>query len=255
MCYDDKAQPPIPPGVNGKAHGEEIVLTAQDGNRFAAYIAQPDQPATAQILIYPDAYGLRQFYKDLALRFAEVGIRALVLDYFGRTAGLAARDESFEYMPHIQQIQISNFFLDVQAALDYLNAEQSTRVATFTVGFCMGGAFSLQTGMQNFDLTGLIAFYAGLTGAFGGGKTVLEQADRIHYPVLGLFGENDNIVSASAVHQLDEALDTAGVEHTIVIYPGATHSFFDRLAADYAEASEDAWKRILTFIASHKATA
>jgi carboxymethylenebutenolidase len=119
----------------------------------------------------------------------------------------------------------------------------------------MGGAFSLQTGVQNFDLTGLIAFYAGLTGAFGGSKTVIEQADRIHYPVLGLFGENDNIVPASAVHQLDEALDTAGVEHTIVIYPGATHSFFDRLAADYAEASEDAWKRILAFIASHKATA
>ena len=33
MCYDDQAKPPLPPGEAGKAHGEEIVLTAADGNR------------------------------------------------------------------------------------------------------------------------------------------------------------------------------------------------------------------------------
>ena len=255
MCYDDDARPPEPPGAKGTAHGEDIVLTSQDGNRFAAYIAQPDQPAGAQILIYPDIRGLHQFYKELALRFAESGIRALALDYFGRTAGLTARDDSFEFRPHVQQIQLANFFLDVQAALDYLHTEQNITATTFTVGFCLGGSFSLLTGMQNFDLAGVIAFYAGLSRAFGGGKTVLEQVDTIHYPVLGLFGGADQGIPVSDVNLLDEALDKTGVEHDVVIYPGAPHSFFDRRAVDYADVSSDAWKRVLTFISSHNTRA
>src|SRR5258708_40082252 len=98
MCYDDKARPPEPPGATQPAEDKELVLTASDGNRFMAYAAFPAKRATANVVIYPDVRGLHQFYKELALRFAEVGITALALDYFGRTAGLTARDESFEYM-------------------------------------------------------------------------------------------------------------------------------------------------------------
>src|SRR5215471_18354345 len=100
MCYDDNARPPLPPDANGKAQGEENVLTAADGNRFAAYMANPEgsKAGGAQVLIYPDIRGLHQFYKELALRFAEIGIPALAFDYFGRTAGLTGRDEPFEYM-------------------------------------------------------------------------------------------------------------------------------------------------------------
>src|SRR5258707_209525 len=122
MCYDDKARPPAPPGATGTARGEDLALTASDGTRFSAYMAFPGQPSDAQIIIYPDVRGLHQFYKELALRFAEVGIPALAMDYFGRTAGLTSRDESFEYMPHVQQMTIDTFSLDVQAALDHLRA-------------------------------------------------------------------------------------------------------------------------------------
>lgn len=251
MCYDSDARPPEPPGANGTARGEELVLTAQDGNRFAAYIAQPSRPTGAQVIIYPDIRGLHQFYKELALRFAETGILALGLDYFGRTAGLTPRDDSFEFWPHVQQMQIENVFLDVQAALDYLGSRQKGTVATFTVGFCMGGSLSLLTGTRNFALNGLIAFYAGLSRAFGGGKTILELADTIHYPVLGLFGGADQGIPVSDVERLGTTLSKAGVEHTVKIYPDAPHSFFDRRAADYADASSDAWQQVLGFISGH----
>src|SRR5437764_4005555 len=141
MCYDDNALPPDPPGANGKAHGEDIELTAADGNRFAAYIAHPDHPTGAQVVIYPDVRGLHNFYKELALRFAEVGIEALAIDYFGRTAGLTSRDESFEFMPHVQQVQLNSFMLDVKAAQAYLKDRAGADKPTFVVGFCMGGAY------------------------------------------------------------------------------------------------------------------
>ncbi|MCC7449675.1 MAG: dienelactone hydrolase family protein [Anaerolineae bacterium] len=252
MCYDDQAKPPVPPGAVGTAHGEDIVLTASDGNRFAAYLAVPSQPSGANVLIYPDVRGLHQFYKALALRFAEVGITALALDYFGRTAGLTSRDESFEFMPHVQQMQVESFFLDVQAALDHLRQRIGAQAQIFVVGFCLGGGLTLRSGTNPaFGFTGLIPFYAGLSRPMAGRGTVLEEASRVAYPVLGLFGGADQGIPESDVRQLDETLDSTGVEHTIVIYPGAPHSFFDRRYAEFADASADAWQRILGFIAAH----
>src|SRR5437899_5673857 len=142
MCYDDNARPPHPPATGGTAHGEDIVLTAADGNRFAAYIARAGNPTGAQIVVFPDVRGLHQFYKELALRFAEMGIDALAIDYFGRTAGLSSRDDSFDFWPHVQQMSLPNFFTDVNAALAYLCTGEGAQRATFTVGFCMGGNLS-----------------------------------------------------------------------------------------------------------------
>ena len=82
---------------------------------------------------------------------------------------------------------------------------------------------------------------------------LLEEAAHIKYPALGLFGGADQGISAEQVQQFDEALDKAGVEHKIVVYPGAPHSFFDRRASDFAEASADAWRQVLSFIGEHTA--
>ena len=43
-------------------------------------------------------------------------------------------------------------------------------------------------------------------------------------------------------------MSAAGVEHELVVYDGAPHSFFDRKQEEFAEASEDAWSRTLKFI-------
>jgi len=253
MCYDDTARPPHPPGSDGTAHGEDIVLTAADGNRFAAYIAHPGNAQGAQVLIYPDVRGLHGFYKALALRFAEVGMTALAIDYFGRTAGLTARDDSFEFMPHVQKMQLTSFFSDVNAALTQLRTGTGANQPIFTVGFCMGGSLSFFSATEaDFGFAGVIGFYAGLSRNMGGGKaSVLEEAKHVKYPLLGLFGGADQGIPVEQVHAFDEGLDAAGVEHEIVIYPGTPHSFFDRKATDYAAESADAWQRILGFIAGH----
>jgi carboxymethylenebutenolidase len=249
MCYDDKARPPYPPIAGGAANGEDVVLTASDGNRFSAYIAHPTQPAQANVLIYPDIRGLHQFYKDLALRFAEIGIRALAIDYFGRTAGLTSRAEPFEWQPHVEKMTIPTFLNDAAAGVVYLKTQSKTPPPIFVVGFCRGGTLGLHTGAEPLDLTGIIAFYAGLSRPVAGAKgTTLEQAGKNRYPVLGLFGGADPGIPASDVEQLDKQLAHAGVKHEIVSYPGAPHSFFDRKFSEFANESADAWTRVLNFI-------
>lgn len=251
MCYDDNARPPLPPGESGTARGEDIVLTAADGNRFSAFAAHPGTLTGAQIVIYPDVRGLHQFYKELALRFAEIGIAAVAMDYFGRTAGLTARDDSFEFRAHVQQMSAKNVYTDARAALDYLRLHMgSANNTSFTVGFCLGGGMSLYTGSEDLGLDGVIAFYAGLSRSMDDTKgTVLESADKIRVPVLGLFGGADQGIPPEQVKELDEQLDKAGVSHEIISYPGAPHSFFDRQAVKFASESTDAWQRVLGFIA------
>src|SRR5204863_5460203 len=76
----------------------------------------------------------------------------------------------------------------------------------------------------------------------------IERAKQFACSVLGLFGGADQGIPAETVQDFDKALGAAGVKHEIVTYPGAPHSFFDRRQTDFAEASADAWTRILEFI-------
>jgi carboxymethylenebutenolidase len=250
MCYDDQARPPMPPGATGAAHGVELELTAADGNRFAAYLATPEGAPTAQILILPDVRGLHQFYKELALRFAETGVAAVAMDYFGRTAGIGARDETFEFMPHVQQLTLPTVFADAAAALTRLR-EQAAAPASFTIGFCLGGTLSFLSGTQDLGLAGVVGFYAGMARSMDGRGTLLERAAEIRAPALGLFGGADQGIPVEQVQAFDQALDATGLDHDIVIYPEAPHSFFDRRAEEFTDASIDAWARVLRFIAAH----
>ena len=247
MCYDSKSQPPVPPGERGGATTQDLVLTARDGNQYNAFLATPTREFHSQVLIYPDIRGLHQFYKDLAVRFAEMGVRALAMDYFGRTAGLTARNDEFDWQTHVGQMTLPTFFHDVAAGLEFLQKDCDAK--TFVIGFCMGGTLTLYTGTQSFNIAGLVPFYSGMSRKFTGAEgAILEVAHKIHYPVLGLYGGADQGIPVEQVNQLDAELDKANMSHELIIYPGAPHSFFDRKFAEFASESQDAWMRVLSFI-------
>jgi carboxymethylenebutenolidase len=68
--------------------------------------------------------------------------------------------------------------------------------------------------------------------------------------VLGLFGGADQAIPTDQVESYDAALDEAGVEHEIHVYPGAPHSFFDKKQDEFAEESGDAWRRVIRWLAA-----
>ena len=59
---------------------------------------------------------------------------------------------------------------------------------------------------------------------------------------------DDPGIPVEVVEEFRQALENAGVEHEVVVYPGAPHSFFDRKQEEYADDSADAWRRVLDFI-------
>jgi carboxymethylenebutenolidase len=64
-------------------------------------------------------------------------------------------------------------------------------------------------------------------------------------------GGADQAITADDVAAFDSALAEAGVEHDVVTYAGAPHSFFDRKQEQFADVSADAWRRVLAFFESH----
>src|SRR5262245_39855696 len=186
MCFELDSEPPIPRIAGAAVSHDDLVLESGDGTRFAAFAAAPDEPAETGVVILPDVRGLYRFYEELALRFAERGIAAVAIDYFGRTAGVAKRDDDFEYMPHVEQTTPEGVQADARAAVEYLRAHGTNKIVT--VGFCFGGRNSWLAAASGHGLVGAIGFY-------GRPEAVIPRVGEIDAPILALQAGDDKGIS------------------------------------------------------------
>jgi carboxymethylenebutenolidase len=244
MCFDRDSEPPIPAG-DREVTGEKLTLIAGDGNELMAFSAYGEDESPAAVVVLPDVRGLFSFYEGLAVRLAQAGHDAVAIDYFGRTAGMGERSNDWDYAPHVQQTKLEGVSADVAAAVDHLRAS-NTRRPVFTVGFCFGGSNSWHQAANGHGLAGAVGFY----GRPRRSETdaVIDRVAEMECPILALMGGDDPGIPEEAVEEFRKALEDAGVNHEVVIYPGAPHSFFDRKYDDFAEESADAWSRVLSFI-------
>src|SRR5260370_3006314 len=123
MGNRDDAEPPLPPISGAAADQGDVTLKAGDGTQFMAYFARASKPTGAGMIVMPDVRGLHHFYKELAQRFAEAGIDAVAIDYFGRSAGEGDRSDTFEYIPHLEKTTQEMIALEVPPATPYLNSK------------------------------------------------------------------------------------------------------------------------------------
>ena len=127
MCFPLDSKPPIQPISGSAISSTDLVLTSEDGTEFLAYHAVSDKPGGAGVIVMPDVRGIFGFYKDLADRFAEQGLDAVTIDYFGRTAGTGERPDDFDFMPHVEQTKVPNIAADAAAAADVLRSGDRQR--------------------------------------------------------------------------------------------------------------------------------
>src|SRR6266508_252206 len=251
MCHEPSARPPLPPISGGaRSPGRGFVLEAGDGNRFAAHSVLTEAPGAPGIVILPDVRGLHPFYRDLALRFADAGVHATAIDYFGRTAGTEPRDDDFDYQPHVAQTRPDSIAADVATAVAYVRSPEGGGArAVFTVGFCFGGRNSFNQAARGHGLAGVIGFYGRVARRDDADHDApIDLVMSFECSVLGLFGGADQSISRADTDAFGRALDEAGEPNEIVVYEGAPHSFFDRSFDRFKEACDDSWRRILRFI-------
>jgi len=115
----------------------------------------------------------------------------------------------------------------------------------------MGGRQSWLSASGGHGLAGSIGFYGRPGQGQDGTPGPIQRVNEIGCPILALQAGADENITAEDNAAFQTALRDAGVEHELVIYDGAPHSFFDRRQDDFAEASADAWARVLAFVERH----
>ena len=204
MCFEFDALPPrvpadraIPALIAGGAAAEILTLESADGTKFSAAFAECPEPIGGPaVIVLPDVRGLYRFYIDLAERFVTAGYHAVAIDYFGRTAGVGERDDSFDYITHTMQTNPAQVQADIAAAReppgranrrdDGRHDRVLLRRRTVRSGRREPAARSRR----------VISFYGTLVPrSFGADNpdfpAPLKRADEIRTPVLALFGGAD----------------------------------------------------------------
>jgi carboxymethylenebutenolidase len=251
MCVDNDSHPPITPIAGGSAGGRDLRLASADGTRFMAYAARAASPTGAGMVVIPDVRGLHPYYKELADRFAEVGVDAVAIDFFARTAPSDDRSDAFDFMAQVPLTKPDTLQADIAAAAAYLRGPEGGDVRSlFSVGFCFGGALSYLQAASGLGYAGVIGFYGWPLGLkrWPDRLRPIDAVPSYKSPVLSLFGGADEGIPESAVNEFDAACRKAAVKHEPTVYPGAPHSFFDRKYTEFAEASADAWRRTQAFV-------
>ena len=237
MCFADGQLAPAAPGAGQAGDQRTLTLTAADGNVLMAHECRAD--SSIGIVVMPDIRGLHTYYRDLTVRLSEVGLNALAIDYFGRTADSDDRSDAFDWQAHIPQTTPEGVAADVAAAVEHLRSLGIERV--FTLGFCFGGGYSWRQSADTPGLDGCIGFY---------GRSVqpLAVVDQMTAPLLMLVaGADANI----PVEDPKQVADQAAVEVDFVVFDGCPHSFFDRTAPEHADACVRAWEHISGFVGAH----
>ncbi len=243
MCHTDESRAPAPPRQEPVGHHAELTLRSSDGTTFRAYSAGPAGKCHAGMVILPDVRGLHPYYEDLAVRLAEAGFETVAVDYYGRTAGTARRDDAFDWKSHLEKVTPADIGHDVRAAVERIRADtKDPHLPVFTVGFCFGGANSWRQSGENPGLAGCIGFY--------GGRPIQRAGDaipRMTAPLLMLLAGDDKGTPPEEFEEFARRVRARGLEVEAHTYPGAPHSYFDRSFAEHREACSDSWKRILEF--------
>lgn len=192
------------------------------------------------IVVIHEWWGLNDQIKDEARKLAGQGYVALAVDlYRGKVA--TTPEEAHELMRGVPD---DRGMRDLEAAFAYLAARrdvQADKIAS--VGWCMGGGWSIKLAMNEPKLAACIVNYGSL-------PTEPSSIEKIHAPVLGNFGADDRGITPDSVHAFEAAMKAAGKSVNVKIYEGAGHAFQNpnNKAGYRPEATADAWARMTTFL-------
>lgn len=216
-------------------HGKSVTFGDAMG-----YLSLPDTPGKhPAIVVIQEWWGLNDWVKQQADRFAKQGYVALAVDlYRGKVA--TTQDLAHELSRGLPE---DRGVADLKAGVSYLVKRSDVNAAKVgVIGWCMGGGFSLGVSLADPRIAATVINYGHLV-------TDPKTIATIHAPILGNFGANDQGITPADVKAFEAAATKAGKSVDAKIYDGAGHAFMNpnNSGGYVAAAADDAWKRIDAF--------
>lgn len=249
------------PAGAGEAQGRMVTVDTPDGSAEAFFVA-PTGGKFPGVVLWPDVAGLRDSYKQMATRLASAGYAVLAVNQYYRSSKLPIVASFDEWRTEAGKAKIAPMraaltpeaigkdggafvaWLDKQAEVD-----PKKRVAS--MGYCMGGPYTLRTAAAQPERVGAIA-------SFHGGGLVTPEPSSPHQLVAKLkaaallcIAQNDDEKEPEAKNTLKKAFDDAKLSAEIEVYP-AQHGWCTTDAPVYDQAqAERAWARMLALFKQH----
>src|SRR5688572_9655859 len=206
---------------------------------------QQQEPMPAVIMIH-ERWGLNEHIKNQADILAKEGYVVLAVDlYRGEVA--ADSNRAMELTSSVRNNSASAID-NLQSAVNYVKSLEmvdGSRIAS--LGWCFGGDWSLQLALNSSEnpLAATIVYY---------GRPVTDTASlsSISWPILGIFGDQDQAIPVESVKQFTSALNASGVTNEIYLYKGVGHAFANPSGDNYApKETADAWQKTIEFLRTY----
>lgn len=219
----------------------EVVQFPGGAGTVSGYLAVPEKPGRYPgVVVIHEWWGLTDWVKGETDKLAELGYVALAVDlYRGKVTN--DPEEAHELMRGLPE---DRAVADLKGAFNYLSTRQDVehdRIAS--LGWCMGGGYSLQLAMHEPRLAACVVNYGAL-------PTDPNDLGQIFAPVLGNFGGLDRGITPDDVHDFQKAMDGMHRSVDIKIYDDAGHAFENPTnnAGYRPEDAADAWTRMVNFL-------
>jgi carboxymethylenebutenolidase len=193
------------------------------------------------IIVIHEYWGLNDWVKDQAVKLADQGYVTLAIDlYRGKVA--TTPDMAHEIMRGVPEDRAKR---DLHAAFEFLQSQPNVRKDRIgSIGWCMGGGYSLDVALQEPTLAADVINYGHLA-------TDPEALKKVSAPILGLFGAQDHGITPDDAHKFEASMKQLGKKIDVKVYDDAGHGFENPNNKDgyRAEDAADAWKRTVSFFA------
>jgi carboxymethylenebutenolidase len=230
--------------VIGGVNRSEVVYHQGTQGPVYGFLASPDavEPRAAVVMIH-EWWGLNDNIRTMAELLASEGYTVLAIDlYEGSRAD--APDQARALMSAANQ-RPEALQANLADAIDYLRDELGIG-AVAVMGWCFGGAWTLNTAANLGDAVDAAVVY------YGRVLTTPEQVAGISAPVLGIFAADDTGIPLESVKAFEAAMAEAGKDLELHIFASVGHAFANPSGNNYdAEAAEAAWELTLQFLARH----
>lgn len=219
--------------------GTMISFDAADGNKANAYFIPAKKKSNKWLIVIQEWWGLNnqikmeadQYYKDL------VDMNVIAVDmYDGKVA--ATPDSAMKLM---RGADMNRMTAIVQGAIKHAGAKASI----YSVGWCFGGMWSLQTAiLAGPQAKGSVMYY-------GRPETNMEKLKSIQCDIIGFFGNKDQSPSPAMVNTFEQNMKDAGKNLSVNRYD-AGHGFANPSNPSFnAAAKEDAYAKSIAFLKAH----
>jgi carboxymethylenebutenolidase len=243
----------LPQVANAAAVSEaDVTVTTPDGSADC-YFVHPASGTAPGVLMWPDIFGLRPAFRQMAKRLAESGYSVLVVNPFYRvkkapTADQGAATPIQQVMPLMQALNETTHMTDAKAFIGWLDQQPSVAKnrKMGAQGYCMGGPMALRTAAAMPDRIGAVASFHGASLVTKAPNSPHLQAARTKAQFLIAIAANDDQRAPDDKTALKETFEKAGVPAEIEVYAGAAHGWCPPDSGVYNEPqAEKAWSRLL----------